>query len=1261
MAQWVPHEGGIVSEGQQTRRATFREVLAIREFRALYVAQTLSVAGDQLARIAVAVIVFSRTDSPLLTGLSYAVTYLPWIAGGPALSVLADRLPRRRVMITADLLRACLLCFAAAAHLPSAALIVTVAFVALLEPPFSAARASLVPDVVGEGELYTAASTLGTSTTQLAVVVGFAIGGAATATVGARPTLVVDALTFVASAAIATRYVVNRPAARAARERWSSDVRTAAAVVFGDLRLRWLVVTSWVIVGTAVITEAIAVPYAHAHHDGALAAGLLSAALPLGMVTGAITVARVVPPDLAERLMLPMALFTPAILSLSAFDPPTPVACLIWFLAGVTGSVTILANRLFVIAVPRERRGSAFGLAAAGISGSQGLGTLAVGAVAARVSPGIATADIALVSFGLIVVVSALTLAYRSTPIRPITTGSLTDDEDDAMLAAHRRPEPRVWALNAVLVVIAAAASPLLRGDRAFASVHLPAWWLFALFVLGFAFPLRFEYRQQSWTVYLETVPFVLGLLFVPPLVLLGLRTGAMALNYAIVRQRQLIRSVFNTASYACHTLAAIGVFELIAKSHGSAHPSVWPAVFAAVLVSEFLSSALVALVVGATDQSWELRDRVRSGLIGSAVSIVMAFLALAMAASLDYDLQTAWAITVFVVLSIAGLQTYHRLAERAAALDKLYIIARELGPTTATPVDLAPALMQLRRILRADSLELAAPSSVGAVGDGVSVVLVQDDASVGETTQIFDRPIDEEIASSLTKDSPRRPFSRLWRVRRLANSHQISTLVRSGDRTLGVLTAANPSSAARSFESSDARLLEAAANQLAAALEKGRLVEDLRRAATLDSLTGLANLESLRSFLDTTLEGTAGGVLIVLNLDRFREVNDMLGHEAGDAVLAEVARRLQSAPAQGALFARVGGDQFAIAIPGAAGSEVARLAGMAVKSRVDGSLRLAEVSADIRVTIGIARAPDHGSDSATLLRRAEMAMAAAKGGSSGIGEWNSEYERHGSRRLHLLTGLRSALGDGSLQVEYQPKLRLGSGEVTGFEALVRWTHPELGPVSPNEFVPLAEATGLVSALTSTVLRQSLAACRTWHDAGKPVGVAVNVSARSLDDNVLVGQVAAMLTASGLDPRWLTLEITESSVMEDQSRSLDVLRDLRGLGVRLSIDDFGTGYSSLHQLRGLPVNEVKIDRSFIETVDKDEADRAVVRAVVELCDSLGLVTVAEGVEKAAQAYALDTLGVDQVQGYFHGRPMDYTEVVEWLTSRRIASLAVASN
>jgi diguanylate cyclase (GGDEF)-like protein len=1241
-----------VAAPETERRATFRDVLAVPEFRALYVAQLLSVMGDQLARIAVAWIVFSRTQSAFLTGLSYAVTYIPWIVGGPALSIYADRLPRRQVLLICDVARAAFVLVIAIPGLPIAALIALVTVAALFEPPFSAARAAMVPDVVGEDD-YSAAATLGNATNQLAVVVGFVIGGALVATVGARPTLTLDALTFAASAFVAARYVAHRPAAIVERTTWLSEMQEGAAAVFRDPRLRWLVVTSWVIVGTVITTEAAAVPYARTHGGGALESGLLTASLPLGTVFGALLLARLVSAAIAERLMLPMALFTPVVLALTAFNPGPLTAGVIWFVAGALASMTLTANRIFVMAVPRELRGRAFGIAGAGISGSQGVGTLLTGVLAAHTGPAHAIADIALPAIAIIVVFSAASASFRRRSVLPMNEVSLPDNEDPQMTAAPRRPEPQVWVLNAALAAVAIAASPLLRHQKAYANIHLPPWWLLILFVLGFVYPLRFEYRQQSWTVFLETVPMVLGLVFLPPLTLLGLRVGAVVITYAVVRRPAIIRSIFNTTSQACHTLAAIGIFELIAPAHGAAHPSVWPAVFAAVLVSELSSAFVVTLVIRLNDRTWQLREGLRTTGVGAAVSVVMAFLALAMAASLAYDLATGWAITVFVVLSIAGLQTYHRLADRASALDRLYVVARELSPTASGPSDLLPALAQLRRILKAGSLELTVPSA--ADGDFATTVTVFDDPVTGEGSEVTERPIGDALTDSsvgpIGHRFPPFPIGARGRIR----NDRLSAPVKAGDRVIGVLTAFNRSGDAQAFEHGDMRLLEAAAGQVAAALEKGRLVESLRRAATLDTLTGLANLDSLRSFLDTTLEGAAGGVLILLNLDRFHEVNDMLGHDAGDAVLAEVARRLESSPTHGALAARVGGDQFALAIPGAAGSEVARLAAMAVKSRVDGSIRFAEVSADVRATVGIARAPDHGSDAATLLRRAEMAMTAAKGGTSGIGEWEPDFERDGSRRLQLLTGLRLALSDGSLRVEYQPKLRLSSGEVTGFEALVRWTHPDLGPVSPAEFVPLAEATGLISALTSTVLRQALTTCRSWHDAGKPVGVAVNVSARSLDDNVLVGQVAAMLTASGVESRWLTLEITESSVMEDHNRSLEVLRELRMLGVRLSIDDFGTGYSSLHQLRGLPVNEVKIDRSFVDTVDSDQADRAVVRAVVELCDSLGLTTVAEGVEKASQAYALETLGVAQVQGYFHGRPMPDTAAMAWLLPRPVVS------
>jgi diguanylate cyclase (GGDEF)-like protein len=1240
-----------------TRLPTFRAVLKIPEFRALYIAQTMSIAGDQLARIAVAVLVFTQTGSTFLTGLSYAVSYLPWLIGGPLLSGHADHRPRRTVMIVCDIARMLVVLVMAVPGIPTAALIGLVILVGLGEPPFASARTSMVPDIVGEGDLYASASTLSNTTGQLAVVLGFALGGALVASLGAHGTLLLDAVTFGLSALVTVRYVRFRPAARPEPGHWLTDLREGARVVFRDARLRWLVVVTWLILGMIVSTEAAAVPYAHAHGKGSATAGLLIASLPLGIIIGALVLGRLIPLATSERLMLPLSLIAPILLAFTAFNPAPAVAGVLWCLTGIASAMTVTANRVFVVAVPREVRGRAFGIAVTGIAASQGIYSLLTGLIAGFVGPAHAIADLALPTLALIVVFSTASATFSTRASAPIPEVSPGEDEDPAMPPHQRHPTARVWAFNGLLVAIALSAIPALSGKPVYSDIDLPAWWLFAVFVVGQTYALTFRFRQQSFQIVLETVPLVLGLMFLPPLELVGIRAGAFAVVYAAVHRQSLVKWVFNVASPAVCAFAATEVFVALAPSRGGVHLDVWPATFAAVITSEVLAGGFMLVVLWLTGGSSETARTIRILMFGAGAGIVMTFLALFTAAALDYDVSTAWAISVFVVLAIAGSQTYHRLAERAAALDRLYVVARELGPIAADPSDLAPALIQLRQVIRARTLELAIDTS--ADHEFLTVVTVSESGGRDDQLSVEERAIDGGLATLLAQAPRDRRLAWLIKPAQAGRegTHRLSAPVRTNDRVLGVLSALNGPGDPATFDRSDLRLIEAASDQLAAAIEKGRLIESLRRAATLDTLTGLANLDSLRSFLDTSLEGSAGGVLILLNIDRFREVNDMLGHGAGDAVLAEVARRLESAPIQGALVARVGGDQFAIAIPGAAGSDVARLAAMAVKSRVDGSIRLAEVSADVRVTVGISRAPDHGSDAATLLRRAEMAMAAAKGGTSGIGEWEPAYERDGSRRLELLTGLRSALSDGSLRVAYQPKLQVGSGEVTGFEALVRWTHPQLGPVSPSEFVPLAEATGLISALTSTVLRSALTTCRSWHDAGKPVGVAVNISARSLDESVLVGQVAAMLTASGIEPRWLTLEITESSIMEDQSRSVDVLRELRMLGVRLSIDDFGTGYSSLHQLRGLPVHEVKIDRSFIETVDVDDADRAVVHAVVELCDSLGLVTVAEGVEKGSQSSALETLGVRQVQGFFHGRPMTDGAAMDWLLNRRIASLA----
>src|SRR3954451_22687662 len=283
-----------MSEAAPTRHVTFGDVLANREFRAMYIAEALSVVGAQLLRIDPAILVFNRSHSALLTGVTYAITYLPWAVGGPLLAGYADRLPRRSVMIVSDLVRAVLVLFVAIPGMPLVLLLALVTLVALMEPPFAAARASLLPDVVGEGDHYAQASTLANTTNNFGVVVGFAVGGAIVAAIGVRPAILLNSATFLLSALFVALRVARRPAADAGRRSFRQEMRQGANIVFGDKYLGWLVVVSWLIVGTDITTESVAVPYAAAHGGGATTAGVLTAALPLGLVTGSLVLARAV-------------------------------------------------------------------------------------------------------------------------------------------------------------------------------------------------------------------------------------------------------------------------------------------------------------------------------------------------------------------------------------------------------------------------------------------------------------------------------------------------------------------------------------------------------------------------------------------------------------------------------------------------------------------------------------------------------------------------------------------------------------------------------------------------------------------------------------------------------------------------------------------------------------------------------------------------------------------------------------------------------
>jgi diguanylate cyclase (GGDEF)-like protein len=389
----------------------------------------------------------------------------------------------------------------------------------------------------------------------------------------------------------------------------------------------------------------------------------------------------------------------------------------------------------------------------------------------------------------------------------------------------------------------------------------------------------------------------------------------------------------------------------------------------------------------------------------------------------------------------------------------------------------------------------------------------------------------------------------------------------------------------------------------------------------------------------------------MILDLDRFKEVNDSLGHQYGDQLLIEVGTRLRTAVGAAGFVARLGGDEFAVLLAGIDEEDVAVRIGRRLLRSLEQPVPLHGLEIEVGASLGLAIAPVHATDPAALLKRADMAMYDAKASTGGLRVYEPDSEADNPRRLMLVSELRTALSRGRIEVHVQPQARTVTGEVTAVEALVRWNHPELGSIPPDEFIPVAERSGLIGLVTTRVLDLALAAVADWRRQGVDLSVAVNLSTRSLHDADLVEEISRLLRRHGVPASRLTLEVTESSVMADPARAIALLHQLRALGIRLSVDDFGTGYSSLSYLKSLPVSEVKIDRSFVTGLSSQGEDVAIVRAIVDLGRHLGLEVVAEGVEDQPTWDLLGSMGCDLVQGWHLARAMPVADLVPWMNAR----------
>jgi diguanylate cyclase (GGDEF)-like protein len=432
------------------------------------------------------------------------------------------------------------------------------------------------------------------------------------------------------------------------------------------------------------------------------------------------------------------------------------------------------------------------------------------------------------------------------------------------------------------------------------------------------------------------------------------------------------------------------------------------------------------------------------------------------------------------------------------------------------------------------------------------------------------------------------------------------------------------------------------------------RQMEEIQRRAYYDELTGLPNRTLYRDRIEQSIlaasRGGAAPVVMLLDVDRFKEINDALGHDTGDLLLRELGERLRGQLRANETLARLGGDEFGILLPAATLDDAALCAGR-VHAALERPFLIGNLPLDIAASLGIAAYPQHGDDVDTLLQRADVAMYLAKGAHAGTAVYDADQDENDADRLTLAGELRKAIEDGELVLYYQPKADLLTGRIVGAEALVRWQHPERGLIFPNDFIPIAERTGLIKPLSRYVVAAALRQCAAWNAAGLELNVSVNLTIPDLLDLELPDRIAARLEETGVRAEQLELEVTESTILADPFRVRQVLNRLNEMGLRLAIDDFGTGYSSLAYLKRLPVQTIKIDRSFVMEMCTDASDATIVRSTIDLGRNLGLDIVAEGVESQESWEALREHGCTLAQGYFIGKPMPAEELVGLIAKR----------
>jgi diguanylate cyclase (GGDEF)-like protein len=772
-----------------------------------------------------------------------------------------------------------------------------------------------------------------------------------------------------------------------------------------------------------------------------------------------------------------------------------------------------------------------------------------------------------------------------------------------------------------------------------------------ALFVAAEATVLNFEVRRHHVSLAVTEVPLLLALYYLNPLVIVLLRISALLVTRTW-RSQPSVKFAFNLAEVGA-AAACAGLVVNAFRPLPGVGPYTWLVLLAAVAVNVLvtLGSVLgvITLVQGRSSRA-ELTRTATPGLVVSATNATVGLIVLII-------LQ----VSPWAVLLLAGLaavlygvyRTYAQFLRQHKSLEEIYELTRAIGETRYDGTLADAVLGRIRSLMHAEHATLWLPAQgrypevfLSARVDDPGLLDVSKTPSVvreralqdGRTVVVGPRLGDVDLRGQL---------------RETGVKDVIVAPMRSGPAVIGCLEVAGRIGELSHFTESDVRLLETVAAHVQVAVENTRLVDRLRYDAYHDSLTALPNRRRMVAALEEAVKVRAPGevvAVLLFDVSGLREVNESLGYAAGDKLLAEVARRLRSLAPPAALVGRVGGDEFAMTLrlPGA---DAAVALAAETRAALQDPMAIGSLTLDVDTAAGVAVHPDHGDDPESLLQRADVATFAAKSHPSAVLLFNMGLESRSVRRLGLAGDLRRALDNEDLEVYFQPQVRLADRQLVGVECLARWEHPVHGSVAPEDFVAVAEHTGQLGRLTEFVLGEGLRRARQWSDAGRHLAVAVNLSPRTLLDPDFPDVVARMLAAHGVPPKMLTLEIVEDGVVGDTDRPLPGLHRLHALGVRLAVDDFGTGYSSLSYLRRLPVDEVKVDRTFVQGMATDQGDLAIVRAIADLSRHFGLRLVAEGLESELTLGLLEEIGCDIGQGFLFSRPLPYDRLEAWLAAQ----------